>query len=58
MVNTKRRVKMAVLLYFHPQCLLFGLSGLNSEGKKLCHPRIFRIFWLKAVLSMLFLCIN
>lgn len=24
---------MAVLLYFHPQCLLFGLSGLNSEGK-------------------------
>lgn len=55
MVNTKRRVKMAVLLYFHPQRLLFGLSGLNSEGKKLCHPRIFRIFWLKAVLSMLFL---
>lgn len=25
---------MAVLLYFHPQRLLFGLSGLNSEGEK------------------------
>lgn len=47
-VNTKRGVKMAVLLHAHPQCLLSGSSGLWEN--KVCLPFIFRIFWLKAML--------